>query len=214
MPHFSVQYAPYLPTTTSPPHLGHFPIASSEPNIFFSSSLTLLYVFIKSVTMSLMPLIKASALISPLETRTSAFSQSAVICGDFTASGRMVMSLIPSSVGTSFFLSLLTKPSFTSFSMISALVAGVPRPLRSTSSSISEAPAVSIYLRSVSSVKAFGGCVKPSTTLGFTSRNDCPSLITGIGFSSSSASVFTLKRFLSIFSYFLKPSDMTVFPLA
>ena len=50
----------------------------------------------------------------------------------------------------------------TSFSMIPARVAGVPRPFRSTSSGISSAPAVSIAESSVSSVKCFGGEVFPS----------------------------------------------------
>ena len=51
---------------------------------------------------------------------------------------------------------------------------GSPRPFRSTSSSISEAPAVSIAWRRVSSVYCLGGRVQWSVTFVFTDRNWAP----------------------------------------
>jgi len=48
--------------------------------------------------------------------------------------------------------------------MIAALVAGVPSPLRSASSGISSFPAVSMAARRVSSVYALGGAVRCSVT--------------------------------------------------
>ena len=86
---------------------------------------------------------------------------------------------VPFSVGTRYFVFLLpclsTKPIRTSFSITPALVAGVPSPLRSTSSDISLAPADSIVERSESSVNRFLGVVFPSFTLGSLAGSSRPS---------------------------------------
>ena len=104
----------------------------------------------------------------PCSTCFSRFSHSAVSSGDCSISGRTVMRELPSWVGIrlvtflAFFRS--TKPEDTSFSRMLARVAGVPMPLRSTSSGISSTPAVSMLFRIVSSVKCRGGVVLPSFT--------------------------------------------------
>ncbi len=85
------------------------------------------------------------------------------------------------------FLSM--KPRWTSFSMVAARVAGVPRPLRSASSGVSSAPAVSIAERSVSSVKCFGGLVLPSFTSAVSTFTSVPSA--GIGPEASSSFFFS-----------------------
>ena len=163
--------------------------------------------------MFLIPFMNCSAGYSPFATRVNAFSQSAVSLGLLTTSGRTVISFIPSSVGIICFLSLFTKPSLTSFSMISARVAGVPSPLRSTSSPISSTPARSIAESRLSSVKCFGGCVKPSTTLHSEGEYINPSVSGGRDFSSSSSfSILTLYSLRSAASYFFHPGSTTVVP--
>ena len=98
------------------------------------------------------------------------------------------MRSLPLSVTIRFFFSRLINPDFVSFSMILALVAGVPRPERSTSSVISSTPAFSIAESSVSSVKCFGGCVKCSDTSDVTVKLS-PSVKASEVISSSSSSL-------------------------
>ena len=107
---------------------------------------------------------KAAGSPSPLAMAVSFCSHSAVSMGEVKVSGRTVTRLIPALVGMRLFPLRSTNPAATSFSRIAALVAGVPRPLRSASSGISSFPAVSIAARRVSSVYALGGVVKCSVT--------------------------------------------------
>ena len=79
-------------------------------------------------------------------------SHSAVSVGDLILSGRTRIRFVPFSVGISCFFFRSTNPAETSFSSVAARVAGVPNPLRSVSSGISPAPAVSIAARRESSV--------------------------------------------------------------
>ena len=82
------------------------------------------------------------------------------------ASGITVINASPLWVGTRYFVFLSPRrsrnPVRTSFSIIPALVAGVPRPLRSASSGISSAPAFSMEESMVSSVYDLGAVVFPS----------------------------------------------------
>lgn len=98
--------------------------------------------------------IKTSAANSPRSTCFSMDSHSAVRTGDLMLSGSTRIRFVPFSVGISCFFLRSTKPADTSFSSMAARVAGVPNPLRSTSSGISPAPAVSIAARRESSDKS------------------------------------------------------------
>ena len=89
---------------------------------------------------------------SPFATAERRCSHSAVSMGEVNASGNTVTRLIPAFVGIRFLPLRSTKPAATSFSMMAALVAGVPKPFRSASSGISSLPAFSIAESKVSSV--------------------------------------------------------------
>ena len=93
--------------------------------------------------------------------------------------------------------------------MIPARVAGVPRPLRSASSGISSAPAVSMLCRSVSSVKCLGGVVFPSLISAPLTFSSSPEATEG---SSCSFSSDFVERFFLTSAF--HPSSNTVFPLA
>ena len=88
----------------------------------------------------------------PFATSVNFCSHSAVSMGEVSGSGRTVTRLIPSFVGIRFLPFRSTNPAATSFSMMAALVAGVPKPFRSASSGISALPAFSMADRRVSSV--------------------------------------------------------------
>ena len=98
-----------------------------------------------------------SPLSSPRSISKSLFSHSAVSPADFKFSGITRMSSLPSAVGMICFPFRCAYPDATSFSMVLALVAGVPSPFFSVFSSNSLLPAVSIAARSVSSLNDFGG---------------------------------------------------------
>ena len=170
MPHLPLQYAPNFPISTSFPQFGHFPRTSLSPLLpdpfpeKISGFWGALFSATSFLTMSSIPAIKSSSESSPFATCTNAFSQSAVSIGDLSSVGSIPISFIPSSVGMSCFFSRFTKPSCTSFSMMSALVAGVPMPFLSTSSSISDAPAFSIAVSIVASVYLAGAFVNFSAT--------------------------------------------------
>ena len=100
-------------------------------------------------------------------------------------------------------------PFCTSFSIIPARVAGVPSPLRSASSGISFAPAVSMLCRSVSSVKCFGGTVFPSFISTESSGRVELSFMDGSTFSFS---FFFLGLHFSSIPF--HPAERTVFPFA
>ena len=118
--------------------------------------------------MAVISAMKSSGASSPRSISPSRYSHSAVSSGDCSCSGRTVIKESASWDGRSCTVFLLffrfRKPVETNFSKIPARVAGVPSPLRSASSGISLAPAVSIAARSVSSEKCLGGLVLPSLT--------------------------------------------------
>ena len=154
-----------------------------------------------------MPVINSSGESSPRSTCCKRYSHSAVRSGDWSCSGSTVMRETPVWAGTRLtaFFALLrsTKPVDTSFSMMAARVAGVPKPFRSASSGVSSLPAFSIADRRVSSVKCLGGVVLPSFTAASVQSNTCPSDSSG-----SAASRFSCAR------YRFQPVSRTVLPLA
>ena len=155
--------------------------------------------------------------------RSISFSQcshSAVRSGDCSCSGRTVIKDTAVWVGINctafldFFLS--TKPADTSFSRIAARVAGVPSPLRSASSGISFAPAVSIAASKLSSVKCLGGLVFPSLMPGTNTSKCCPFSTIGSDLASVSSS-FSGVRFIvsrKFISYCFQPVLRTARPFA
>lgn len=99
------------------------------------------YRCVSSVIILLMPCINSFGLDSPLDIKESLFSHSDVSCADMRVSGRTETSSIPFLVGVICRPFLCANPVCTSFSKMAALVAGVPKPLRSASSVVSFAPA-------------------------------------------------------------------------
>lgn len=98
------------------------------------------------------PSMKSSGDTWPFATSFNRCSQSAVSLGEVCSSGSTVTRLTPAFVGIRFLPLRSTNPPDTSFSIMAALVAGGPRPLRSASSGISSLPAFSMADRRVSSV--------------------------------------------------------------
>ena len=230
MPHLPLQYAPNFPISTSFPQFGHFPRTSLSPlppDPFpekISGFWGALFSATSFLTMSSIPAIKSSSESSPFATCTNAFSQSAVSIGDLSSAGRMLISFKPSSVGISCFFSRFTKPSCTSFSMMSALVAGVPIPFLSTSSSISDAPAFSMAVRIVASVYLAGAFVNFSATsvccTGYSSPRANSGITTAPAMSSpvesdcfASLPPFIPKYLRSSSSFSFHPSAMISFPV-
>ena len=88
--------------------------------------------FTSSVIIVLISVINSLGSISPRSICSSFVSQSAVISGDWISSGITVTRALPLSVGSSTLVFLVPlrsrKPFCTSFSMVAALVAGVPIP--------------------------------------------------------------------------------------
>ena len=150
------QKKPLFFATTSDPQRGHTPMIppslSSLGNRERYSLSGLSCVCTKPVIISVIPFIKPSALSSPRSICFSLDSHSAVRSGDLMLSGSILIRFIPVCVGISSFFLRSTNPVLTSFSRIAALVAGVPKPLRSASSGVSSAPAVSIAESNKSSV--------------------------------------------------------------
>ena len=143
----------FLPSYTGLPQRGQQPMISrSGAKSFWPSSEIPVYFLTSSRTISQIPSVKVSGSPSPLAIAVRFCSHSAVSMGEVSGSGSTVTRLIPSLVGIRDLPLRSTKPAATSFSMMAALVAGVPRPLRSASSGISSLPAVSMADRRVSSV--------------------------------------------------------------
>ena len=151
------QKNPFLPSYTVPPQRGQVPTAS-PPFLFASGkrpekrSSGAVCSFTSVRLISAICPIKDSAASSPRSTCFNMDSHSAVSVGDLILSGRTRIRFVPFSVGISCFFFRSTNPAETSFSSVAARVAGVPNPLRSVSSGISPAPAVSIAARRESSV--------------------------------------------------------------
>ena len=157
---------------------------------------------------------KSAGLSLPLAIPTRRVSHSAVSCGEVSASGRMATRLYPSFVGISFLPLRSAKPAEISFSIMPARVAVVPNPLRSASSGVSSLPAFSIADKRVSSVKAFGGCVKRSVISAAAFSKACPSARGGKAVSGSvSPSCFSASARDS-FSITRHPSQSVVLPFA
>ena len=163
--------------------------------------------------MSRMPSRKVSGEAAPLAISVSCCSHSAVSMGEVKGSGRMEIRLMPSWVGTKLLPLRSTKPATTSFSMIAALVAGVPRPFRSASSGISSFPAFSMADRRVSSVKGLGGWVKRSATETSALSKICPSVKSGNVPPSSSTDV-SFKETRKMRSISCQPSERIRLPFA
>ena len=124
------QNQPFSRSTTFAPQFGQTPIT-----LFFISALapfTASVVFTSEEIISLISVINVSGSISPCSTRSSFVSQSAVISADWISSGITVIRALPLSVGRRNFVFLSPlrsrNPFATSFSMVAALVAGVPMP--------------------------------------------------------------------------------------
>ena len=163
-----------------------------------------------------MPAIKSSGESSPRSTAPSRSSHSAVSFADFSASGITLISSVPFSVGRSCFFFRSTKPERTSFSITPARVAGVPSPLRSTSSNFakSSALACSIAESSVSSVKWPGGEVAPSLTDAPSAVSFCPSVSAGSGGDGSACFGFCFSVAWKACSKAVQPAAISVLPLA
>ena len=151
------QKKPFLPSYTVPPQRGQVPTAS-RPFLFASGnrpakrSSGAVCSFTSVRLISAICPIKDSAASSPRSTCFNMDSHSAVSVGDLILSGSTRIRFVPFSVGISCFFLRCTNPAETSFSSVAARVAGVPNPLRSASSGMSPAPAVSIAARRESSV--------------------------------------------------------------
>ena len=126
----SLKNQPFSRSTTGLPQFGQTPIILFFISAFapFAASV----VVTSEEIISLISVIKVSGSISPRSICSSFVSQSAVISGDWISSGITVMRAFPLSVGSSTLVFLVPlrsrKPFCTSFSMVAALVAGVPIP--------------------------------------------------------------------------------------
>ena len=90
---------------------------------------------------------KVSGSAPPFAISVNFCSHSAVSMGEVSGSGRTVTRLIPAFVGIRLLPLRSTNPAATSFSMIAALVAGVPSPFRSASSGISSLPLLRRFVK-------------------------------------------------------------------
>ena len=208
----------FLPSSTSEPQRGHFPITSLCWNREVSA-LTALYWATRSDTICSMPPINASGACSPRSTDFKPASHWAVSLADFTLSGSTTIRLNPFFVGRSCLPLRSRKPPRTSFSSTPARVAGVPRPVRSAPSisANSSALACSIADKSRSSVKCRGGLVVPSLVEASTFSKVCPSASGGRALASSSlesSSGFFFSVAKKACSTALKPGDTTTRPFA
>ena len=133
------------------------------------------------------PSMKAAADCSPRSTSFKPDSHRAVRLADFTVSGRTAIRSVPFFVGSNCLPLRSKNPPRTSFSSTPARVAGVPRPVRSTSPiwANSWALACSMAERSRSSVKCRGGLMAPSFADAFTFSKVCPWERGGRAFGSS-----------------------------
>ena len=114
-----------------------------------------------------------------------------VSSGDLSTSGASLTTSLPFAVGTKYFPCLSTYRFCTSFSIISALVAGVPRPevkLAFNEASSTKRPACSMAERSVASVYRSGGVVLVLRTLTLSRFTSSPSFILTRAKLSSSSS--------------------------
>ena len=160
----------------SPWQYGHFfPSLNTGENTrdeFFTSSTRLDAIFLIS-------LMKASGSSLPLLMASSLPSHFPVSSGDFSTSGASLTTSLPLGVGTKYFPCLSTYLFWTSFSIMSALVAGVPRPevrFDFSSSSSTNLPACSMAERRVASVYLSGGVVELFLTLTLKRVTSSPSL--------------------------------------
>ena len=156
---------------------------------------------------------KVSGSALPFAISVNFCSHSAVSMGEVSGSGRTVTRLIPAFVGIRFLPLRSTNPAVTSFSMMAALVAGVPSPFRSASSGISSLPAFSMADRRVSSVNGFGGCVKCSVTETSAPSKVCPLVKSGSSLSFSPFG-FSFREKRKMWSISRQPSARMRLPFA